>query len=98
MEDDWPFADPVNVAVLTLRQIVQEGWPILQVSHDDDGTWQFLGWETPCETDVLVVSLANIVRMDSTVKQLADLPLGWRAWRQRAEEEWRRAPKLSEGA
>ncbi len=43
MPDKWPFADPENVAVITLKRILQGGSPILRVFHDeDDGGWQFL--------------------------------------------------------
>ena len=43
MTPDWPFADPTNVATITVRQIVRDGQPILHVSHDhEDGGWQFL--------------------------------------------------------
>src|SRR4051794_14128998 len=41
--DDWPFANPPDVAAITTRQVVHGGEPILLVSHDaDDGSWQFL--------------------------------------------------------
>ena len=41
--DDWPFADPRNVAVITTRQVFREGLPVLLVTHDeDDGDWQFV--------------------------------------------------------
>jgi hypothetical protein len=36
---DWPFDQPRDCAVFTLRSIVFDGEPILYVSHDadDDG-------------------------------------------------------------
>jgi hypothetical protein len=38
----WAFADPSNLAVMTTRQVVNEGKFINFVSHDeDDGGWQF---------------------------------------------------------
>ena len=36
MEKNWRFADPENAAVITLKQIVNEGEPILHVTHDSD--------------------------------------------------------------
>lgn len=95
MESDWPFLDLPNTAVITLRQIAREGQPILYVSHDEDGSWQFLGDTTTCEVDVMVVSLANILRIDPEARQLADLPPGWFAWRRRVKEEWARAPNVA---
>ena len=89
--ENWQFDEPENVAVITLRQIVDGGEPILHVTHDsDDGSWQFLGWENAREEDVKIVALRTIVRLDSTVQELADLPLGWHAWRRTAEQPWQR--------
>lgn len=88
MDDHWLFSDSPNSAVFTIQQIVKQGQPILRVSHDEDGSWQFLSWGIPAETDAMIVSLAYIVSIDPAVKQLADIPLGWRAWRLRAEDEW----------
>ena len=89
---DWPFEDPENVAVITVRQVLgDDGW-IHFVSHDaDDGGWQFMGIDSPREEDALVVSLRNIVQHDPSIIDLADLPLGWCAWRDHPEAEWQRA-------
>ena len=41
--DQWPFADPKDVAVITLKSIAMGGSPVLHVTHDaDDGMWQYL--------------------------------------------------------
>jgi hypothetical protein len=92
--DPWPFADPPNVAVITLRSILEGGQPILLVCHDEsDGGWQFLSGGD-CETaDAMVVGLAEMFRYDPTIGELSDLPLGWQAWRAEADGVWMRAPK-----
>jgi len=96
--ENWQFDEPENVAVITLRQIVDGGEPILHVTHDsDDGSWQFLGWENPREEDVKIVALRTIVRLDSTVQELADLPLGWHAWRRTANQPWQRGKNDRDG-
>ena len=80
LEQDWPFADPKNVAVITLKSITKGGRPILHVTHDaDDGMWQFLDGSTVSEENASVVSLEEITRIDPSVMELADLPLGWYA-------------------
>ncbi len=95
MSNDWAFADAKNVAVITVRQIVREGNPILRVSHDrDDGCWQFLEWDTPKEEDAMVVALGEIVALDPSVTELAELPLGWRAFRRGVGELWVCEPNL----
>jgi hypothetical protein len=91
--DDWPFADPLNVLTLTLRQIMFEGTPILLVCHDaDDGMWQFLTGDSALTEDALLVCLKNVVAHDKSICELADLPLGWQATRASSAEPWRRSP------
>ncbi len=90
-QDQWPFADPKNVAVITLKSITMGGSPILHVTHDaDDGMWQFLDGSTVSEANASVVSLETIARIDPSVMELADLPLGWYADRSAVGEPWRR--------
>jgi hypothetical protein len=36
MSDGWPFTDPENVAVFTLKRITRGESPILRVCHDED--------------------------------------------------------------
>ena len=59
-QDQWPFADPKNVAVITLKSITMGGSPILHVTHDaDDGMWQFLDGSTVSEENASIVSLED---------------------------------------
>ena len=91
MEKNWRFTDPENAAVITLKQIISEGQPILHVSHEiADGGWQFLGWGDVSPEDAKVVALRTIVRLDPSVQELADLPRGWHAWRKDVNERWQR--------
>lgn len=91
--DDWPFADPRNVAVFTTVDVLERGLPIVFVTHDaDDGSWQFHS-ENGAPSDVAearIVALEEIVALDSTVAGLADLPLGGRARRSGPQGPWQR--------
>ena len=89
--DDWPFADPENVSTITVRQIVHDGHPILLVSPDgDDGMWQFLT-DGPVEVaEAMVVSLREVYRIDPSIGELSDLPMGWWAERSGVGQPWRR--------
>jgi hypothetical protein len=90
----WRFSDPPNAAVITTRKVVSGDDWIGFVSHDeDDGGWQFLNNESgPLdETDASVVGLGEIVQLDASIIELADLPLGWHAWRESRASPWRRA-------
>ncbi len=91
---DWPFADPRAVATITTRQALAEGAPILLVTHDaDDGAWQVLCGTTNDPADARLVSLGRLYALDPTIGALADLPLGWRAWRAGPDAPWERGPR-----
>ena len=90
----WRFQDPTNTASFTTACVLNEAHPIRLVTHDaDDGAWQFLCGDANDSADARVVGLGSIVELDSSVADLADLPLGWRAWRSAAGEPWRRAKR-----
>jgi hypothetical protein len=89
---DWPFADPENTAAFTLRDVIDGRKPILLATHDeDDGCWQFLDDRVDPDPDEgVVVPLKQVVHLDPSLLQLADLPLGWCAWRTAADAPWQR--------
>jgi hypothetical protein len=94
VQENWPFDDSPNLAVITTRQITERRAPILFVSHDeDDAGWQLLTGGPLIEEDARVVGLRRIWSLDPTVGELADLPLGWQASRSTAQEKWRRGPR-----
>ena len=88
----WPFDQPPDCAVITLRSIVFGGKPILHITHDeDDHGWQFLGSEDAHEGDPAVVGLGEIAKLDPSVLEVADIPPGWHAWRRSKSSTWQRA-------
>jgi len=90
-QDDWPFDQPRNRAVFTLRQIVDGLEPVLQVTHDlDDDAWQFLGLGDAQIEDLVIVGFEEIVGRDCSLRELADLPAGWHAWRRYVADPWTR--------
>jgi hypothetical protein len=93
MEKNWPFEDARDVAVLSNTGVIREGRPILLVTHDTgDGPWQFLdGILPPRSEHAIVVGLEEVVLLDPSVRELADLPVGWRATRTRPGAPWMRS-------
>ena len=90
----WPFDQPPNCAVVTLKSIVSEGAPILHVTHDgDDHGWQFLSAGDAEANDAAVLLLAEIVKLDPSVLEVADLAPGWHAWRRDRLSPWERGPR-----
>ncbi|MBN1765675.1 MAG: hypothetical protein JW860_10490 [Sedimentisphaerales bacterium] len=95
VENDWPFSDPQNIAVITCKEIVSGVKWIYYVTHDaDDGAWQFHPKYPSLisQNEAIIVGLKEIVSIDPTIKDLADLPLGWHAWRASKDAQWERAP------
>lgn len=90
----WQFDDQPNTAVLANRKIFLSGEWIAYVSHDsDDGCWQFHTNQSEAliETDAVLISLQSVVNLDPSIMALADLPLGWCAWRYSIEDVWKKA-------
>jgi hypothetical protein len=93
MTDRWPFDEPANLGVLSVRQIFEAGKPILLVSHDEDGDWQFLdGSDNPRVEDGVLVCLGHVLERDPSVADVHDLPMGWLAWRSAVGASWQREP------
>src|SRR5688500_5885943 len=91
--EHWPFDQDPDCAVITVRQITEEGAPIQHVTHDsEDHGWQFLTLVDAKEQDVMIVSFREVVGLDPTLLTLAELPSGWQAWRQSIGSEWIREP------
>ena len=68
--------------VFAAARSILEALAILYVCHDeeDDG-WQFLDGRPVDMPDAALVAIAEIVGVDRTVLEVADLPPGWRAMR-----------------
>jgi hypothetical protein len=89
--DAWPFDQPRNCVVFTLRSIVFDGEPVLYVCHDaDDHGWQFLDGLPIEMANAALVALGEIVTLDPTVLELADMPPGWSATRASGSSPWQR--------
>ncbi len=87
--NNWPFDQPENCAAVTNKNIINDGAPILHVCHDEeDHGWQFIGLEDAKEENIALVCMAEIVKLDPTVKEVAHIPPGWHAWRENSEENW----------
>jgi hypothetical protein len=37
----------------------------------------------------MLVCLEQITKLDPSINEIYHLPFGWRAWRERKEEEWK---------
>jgi hypothetical protein len=94
MNKPWPFRDAENTAVFTSKRIVDGRDWIHYVTHDaEDGAWQFHPYGGPTPVDeAAVIGLRTVLSLDDSLRELADLPCGWHAWRQSESSAWTRAP------
>ena len=102
MEDDIPIApslyslsNKMDNSLLAVRDInhkyivVENGEPILYVSHDeDDGMWQFLCGKAHETDEAKLVSLKSVFDLDNSVGILKDMPCGYYAERKAQDDEW----------
>lgn len=71
---------------------VRDGAPVLLVFHDEDGDWQFLASTEETADEIVLAHAAHLLDADESLEALSDLPLGWKAWRWSASEDWYREP------
>ena len=86
---DYPFYDAPNTAAIVCCHIIDDGKPVLYVSHDeDDGMWQFLCGSTHETDEARLVSLKSVFDLDNSVGELSDMPCGYCAERKTKNDHW----------
>jgi len=89
MSDEWKFDQAPNVAAVTSTHITEDKKPILLVSHySDDHSWAFLSGDAITVEESELVSMKEIVSIDPTVQEVANLKPGWSAERKAVGDEW----------
>ena len=73
---NFPFNDMPNTLCFTCCHVLDNNKPILYISRDEDGCWQFLCGQNHSQGDARVVSLSEIMSIDKTILKLADLQCG----------------------
>jgi hypothetical protein len=86
----WPFHEGKNRAVFTTRQVLESGKPVVLVTHDADGDWQFLCGTTNAAEDGRIVALKEMAEKSPSIFELVDLPRGWQAIRESPDRPWQR--------
>ena len=84
----FSFDDSPDTAVITCCHVL-EGVSILRVTHDaEDGMWQFLCGCTHEADDARVISLAEALSLDASLRKIACMPCGCVAERKNAKSRW----------
>ena len=85
------FKDGLNTAVFTTKFIVHDKKEITYVSHDVVyGAWEFFSDDNVdnYEEIAMILSLDEIIQIDKSVLEIADLPLGSVATRKSKTDNW----------
>ena len=81
-----------NTVAVTQRSVLVGQYAILTILRDSvDGTWFCFPDEHPEVDPEVTLPLQEVVRIDSTVAQLRDLPVGWKATRKAKSAPWIRS-------
>lgn len=87
--EEWPFDQAPNVAAITTRQVLEEGFPILCVVHyADDHSWAFCCGTSNASKDGHVIGMGEALKLDSTLIEIANLPPGHYATRKAVGAPW----------
>jgi hypothetical protein len=87
---DWPFPCATNAIAYCTGKVAHNDFPILRVSHDVDGDWQFLDATSDEPDECVLMCLGCILERDPTLAQNSDLPKGWSAYREEIGGRWER--------
>lgn len=87
------FRENNNLAVLTTKFVFNSNSKINHVYHFNDGWWQFSGQETNLkDSDYLIVSLEEILKLDNTLLELENLESNWEASWNLSTSKWEFKP------
>lgn len=87
-KNTFPFHDKPNTAVFTCIHVLNQERPILHVTHDEDGDWQFLCGARHDVEEGRIIALAEAYELDPSVGQLAGLDYGHSADRADISSGW----------
>jgi len=84
----FQFTDATDTACFSCVHVLQDGEPILSVTHDHDGSWQFLCGRQHSETDAKIISLKQATEIDPSLNGLYAMPAGVGADRASKDADW----------
>ena len=86
---------PIDIAALTLPEVAAGQKPVLLVIHDlgvGDGLggWLFLDGPDMAGRKPTGIAKVDLLKMDPTLADVTDLPVGWQASREALGKPWKR--------
>ena len=82
--------DPLHPVGITTEAVVSKRKPVLRVVHEEGhGGWQFYDDAEPLKGP-LVLAKSELLKLDSSLAAIKDLPVGWEAIRKGPKSPWTR--------
>jgi len=86
---EFRFKEPESKACFTCDHILKGERPILFVSHDANGDWQFMcGQNDHTDKNAKLISLVQATELDPTVNDLYEMPMDFGADRKSVKDKW----------
>lgn len=82
------YFEDKNMAVITTSFVLSGSQIILAFHYENDGLWEFVSAEDVKEGDYKVVSLDEILLIDSSINELSAMAPGFYAKRDCYQEYW----------
>ncbi|WP_157963324.1 hypothetical protein [Algoriphagus litoralis] len=85
------MSNSIDTAVFTTKFVLQDKKLITYVTHDiEDGAWQFFSDDCFDDFEIIakIVGLNEIMDIDPTLKELADMEPGHVATRKNIKDKW----------
>ena len=88
-EKGMSWSDPLDPAAITTAAVASKAKPVLLVIHEEgSGGWQFMDGGDVTGAKPQVIPKDELLKLDPTLKEVTDLPVGWEARRSSASSPW----------
>jgi hypothetical protein len=86
------FSETPELGVFTSGRVVNGREPVCLVFHHENGDWEFVTGDEQRSSEICLIHVGHIIEWDPSIAALADLPSGWKAWRESPASDWAREP------
>ena len=85
----YKFQDPKDTVCFVCDHVLSRQRPILKVTHNDDGYWEFLcGHDDHDESNAKIISLVQATEIDKSINDLYEMPMSVGADRASIQDKW----------
>jgi hypothetical protein len=86
---DW--SDPLDPTVITVKEIATGKQSVVLVIHEaGHGGWQFYDGSDVSDRRPRIMLKTEILTLDPSLKEITNLPVGWKATRKLSNKSWKR--------